>query len=428
LIDLSEGLDLEAAVGKFEAVMAPTNYKRSTALVTTAMVNKARETVAELGLGNAMERRHARLTDISVNDIIFADRAARKAMDGDIFEGIANKTTTTKNLDKVETVSIETFVKDIIPKVESIEVMLENKHTGNLVSLIAPQHSDAKPMFKWGNGFSWTYNGEVTDSIKERVKKAGGNVTGDLCCRLAWFNYDDLDLHMQEIGNRYEIYFASRGRLSPSGGMLDVDMNAGHCHTREPVENIFYRSRSTMREGEYRLFVQQFTARETKDVGFEVEIDWLGDVRRFVYDRPVRGGITVARMRYTHGGGIEFIESLPSTQASKTLWGLKTQDFHRVSTMMLSPNHWGDGNGTGNKHYFFMIDGCLNEDRPRGFFNEFLIDELTPHRKVIEIIGSKAKVETSADQLSGLGFSSTQRAELLVRAKGSFNRTLRVQF
>jgi hypothetical protein len=104
--------------------------------------------------------------------------------------------------------------------------------------------------------------------------------------------------------------------------------------------------------------------------------------------------------------------------------GLKTQDFHRISTMLLSPNHWG--NGTGNKHFFFMLDGCANEDRSRGFFNEFLIDEVTPHRKVIEIVDSKSKLEPTPDQLSGLGFSSTPWNELLVRAKGNYTRPLEV--
>jgi hypothetical protein len=38
------------------------------------------------------------------------------------------------------------------------------------------------------------------------------------------------------------------------------------------------------------------------------------------------------------------------------------------------------------------------------------------------------KAESSADQISGLGFSSTQRNELLVKVKGSFNRTVKVIF
>lgn len=435
LIDLSEGVDADVAVRKFEKTVAPENYQRPTSVVSQAMVNKARETIAQLGLLESMDRRHARLSDVSIENVLWADRGARKIMEGDIFDGVATKVSTNvKNLDKVETIGVDAFLRDVLPKAETIEVMLENKHAGNLMSLIAPKHASAKPLFKWGNGFSWTYNGEVADSmIKERVKRAGGNVTGDLCCRLSWSNYDDLDFHMVESPNRigkYEIYYGNRSRPSPSGGMLDVDMNAGGGHTREPVENIVYADRRTMKEGEYLLYVHQFARREATNVGFEVEIDWLGEVQRFSYQKPLKTGenVAVARMRYTAAKGIEFVESLASTPVSREVWGLKTQDFHRVSTVMLSPNYWTDGNGTGNKHWFFMLDGANNTDRPRGFFNEFLVDELAPHRKVIEIVGSKAKVEPSADQLSGLGFPSTQRNELLARVKGSFTRTVRIAF
>lgn len=434
LVDLSAGLDLEDAVRKFEAVMAPANYKRPTALVTKAMVEAAKKAVEELGLTSALERRYAVLPDISVNDILFANRDAKKIMTGTVFDTIATKGSA-PNLSKVETVPIDKFLTDIVPNVSDIEVFLEGKHTGNLVSLIAPQHPSAKPLLKWRNGFSWSYNGDLTDSIKERVKNAGGNVVGDLCCRLAWFNLDDLDLHMLEMqtarrATRYEIYYGSRGHKSPNGGDLDVDMNAGHGKTRQPVENIFYDNRRTMQEGTYELFVHQFSKRETSDIGFEVEIDWLGEVHRFAYDKPLKNGenVTVATMTYSHSQGIVIRKSLPFTSTSKKVWGLDTQAFHKVNVLMRSPNHWDGEDAVGNRHVFFMLDGCANDGQARGFFNEFLRPDLDKHRKVIEIVGGKMKVPESPHQLSGLGFSDTKRDEVLVRVSGNFTRTLKVMF
>ncbi|MCF1193342.1 hypothetical protein LRR18_17265, partial [Mangrovimonas sp. AS39] len=111
----------------------------------------------------------------------------------------------------------------------------------------------AGKLFKWDNNFTWSYNGGVADSIKERVKTAGGNVSGYLCCRLAWYNHDDLDFHMKEPGSN-EIYYGRKGP-STCGGQLDVDMNAGCGITRTPVENIFYASRNAMKEGIYTLNV-----------------------------------------------------------------------------------------------------------------------------------------------------------------------------
>lgn len=429
LIDLSNGLDLEDAVRKFEtSIMAPSNYKRPTALVSQKMVDKAKEKVEELGLTSALERRYATIEDININNIIFVNNSVKDKLKGSVFDGIATKRSSPQNLSKVEVLPIDKFIQNVVPNVESIEVFFENEDINNLVSLIAPKHKSSKTLFKWNNNFSWTYNGDVTDSIKERVKKAGGNVTGDLCCRLAWYNYDDLDFHMKEPGG-FEIYFPYNNRKSPyTKGELDVDMNAGVGNTREPVENIFYVDRHKMKNGRYELFVHQFCKRENTNVGFEVEIDYLGEVKHFAYDKSLKSGekITVAEFEYNHNNGVRFITTLPATAAVKTVWGLQTQGFHKVNVLMTSPNHWDGEKGIGNKHYFFMLDGCINEGESRGFFNEFLRGDLEPHKKVLELVGGKMKVESSENQLSGLGFSDTKRKELLVKVSGNVNRTLKV--
>jgi hypothetical protein len=428
LTDLSEGRDMEEAVKSFEAMVAPANYKRPTALVTKAMIAKARETVEALGLTSALERRYATLTDITANNILFADRSAKKVMAGDVFDDLATATAIKpKTFDKVEEVGIDKFIADILPRATAVEILVENRHAGNLVSLIAPADPTAKELFKWDNRFCWSYNGDFADSIRERVKRAGGNVSGDLCCRLAWSNYDDLDFHMREP-NGLEVAFFNKGPSS-NGGQLDVDMNAGGPRSREPVENIFYGNSARMQEGVYTLFVHQYAKRESTDVGFEAEIDFKGDARQFAYDKAVKQNeaIVVAEMRYTRSNGIEFIKSLPATTISKKVWGIDTQSFHKVNVAMLSPNHW-DGHGVGNKHYFFMLDGCQNDGTARGFYNEFLKTELDPHRKVFEMVGSKMRTDETANQLSGLGFSSTQRNHAIVRVSGAFTRTVRVAF
>ncbi len=431
LVDLSEGKDLESSVRMFESKVAPTNYKRPTALITKAMIDKAKEKLFNLGLLSALDRRYATIRDIDVSNVLFVDRPTGKTINGDVFDDLSDTADSRpiKNLDKVEEVPIGRFINDIVPRVSSIELMFENRHQNNLVSLIAPCDPTARHLFKWPNNFSWSYAGELADAIKERVKKAGGNVTGDLCCRLAWFNYDDLDFHMAEPGG-YEIYFSNRHLMSPSRGRLDVDMNVSPT-TREPVENIFYTSRERMKEGEYRLSVHQFNRRESSNVGFECEIDYLGQMHRFAYDKPVTGQVTVVKFRYTHKDGFQIIESLPSSQATRIVWNLPTQAFCRVSTLMMSPNCWNgeSGRSIGNQHYFFMLDSCLNDGSARGFFNEFLREDLNTHRKVFEVVGSKMKpIDSPNDQLSGLGFSSTRRDAVICRVKGSFTRTIKIVF
>src|SRR6185312_12618779 len=216
-------------------------------------------------------------------------------------------------------------------------------------------------------------------------------------------------------------------KRSTTGGQLDVDMNAGGGSTRTPVENIFYNNWRLMPKGNYQLFVHQYSKRETTNVGFDVQIDILGTVHEFHYSEAVKSQskVTVAFLNVT-ASGVEVIPALPSSQAVREVWGIQTQEFRPVTAMMLSPNFW-EGS-LGNKHYFFMLDGCKNDGSARGFYNEFLSSEFEPHRKTMEIVGSKMRTDQSDDQMSGLGFSSTQRNHLICKVHGSFSRTIKLLF
>ena len=80
---------------------------------------------------------------------------------------------------------------------------------------------------------------------------------------------------------------------------------------------------------------------------------------------------------------------------------------------------------SGNKHYFFMLDGCKNPSPVRGFYNEFLNNDLTPHRKVFEVLSANMKCAPTDEQLSGVGFSSTVRNEAFVKVD---NKPYKIKF
>jgi hypothetical protein len=63
--------------------------------------------------------------------------------------------------------------------------------------------------------------------------------TGDVQATLRWNNLNDLDLHVLDPDGN-EIYFSQPS--SPTGGLLDVDSNAGCSEpsTARPVENIYW--------------------------------------------------------------------------------------------------------------------------------------------------------------------------------------------
>lgn len=425
--DLSSGVDLDAAVKKFEVKVAPANYKRPTALITQGMITKAKEKIQELGLEAALSRRYAVTEDLTINNVLFADRTARKLMTSVFDELVVKTKDKTPNLDKVQEMSIEDFIKNVLPTANTIELMLDNKHSSNLMSLIAPVDKAAGNILKWDNNFSWTYNGEVADSIKERVKAAGGKVEGDLCCRLAWDYTDDLDFHMQEPDG-HEINFTNRRCLSACGGTLDVDANGGDGIMPNPVENIVYESKQRMKEGIYTLIVHNFN-RRSDGVGFTVQVEMEGKLLTIEYPKVVRNRehIGVIKIKYSKVEGFSVVESMPSTATTKEVWGISTNKWAKVDMVLNSPNHW-DGQDTGNKHYFFILEGCKNPESARGFYNEFLRNELTEHRKVFEVLASQLKAEYNDNQLSGVGFSSTVSNSVLCKVGGTFNRVIKINF
>ena len=180
LIDLSEGKDVNTAVTSYERVVAPANYKRPKAIFTKRMLEDAKKTVTELGYMDSLPRRFARLDDISVNNILFANRDAVSRMNGAVADPFAameqQVAIDPKRFSHVEEIGIDKFISDVLPIAKELELFMENRFSKNMVSLTAPVNPDAKTMFKWDNAFAWAYTGNLADSdIRENVKRQGVN-------------------------------------------------------------------------------------------------------------------------------------------------------------------------------------------------------------------------------------------------------------
>jgi hypothetical protein len=353
----------------------------------------------------------------------------------DIFGQLEKEVSNKKpnKFENIEEVTPDVFISEVLPKITKLELYLDNSHKNKLVSLIAPKNADAPSMFKWGNGFTWAYTGNVTDSLKERVKSAGGNVDGVLRFSIQW-NEDgtdncDLDAHCREP-NRDEIYFGTyrkdRGNSkSLTGGQLDVDViNPGG---KIAVENIYWGT-DPKKTGDYKFFVHQYSG--SVKHGFRAQIEAAGEIFEFDYPQSMRCDEKV-EVAVVNWDGKKFTvkPSLKSNKVSQKLWGLNTLDFVPVQLVCYSPNYWETARvNVGHKHLFFMLKGCVNDENPSGIFNEFLVDDLTEVRKVMEAIANKMRVDSDENQLSGVGFAFDVRAEVIVRVTGANERLLKIKF
>lgn len=440
LVNISEGMDLDLAVRKYEQIVAPVNYKRPKAIFTKKMLEDAKKTITELGYIDSLQRRFATLDDITVNNILFSNKDAAKRITGamDLFDEMEQDVAIDpKRFSKVEEISAEDFIKNVLPVAKELEVYLENKHIQNMVSLIAPEVADAKTMFKWNNGMSWAYTGNITDSdIKENVKAAGGSVTGIVRFSIQWNDGNgkdnsDLDAHCLEPQGGDHIYFSHKiSRYT--GGELDIDITDPiyQCKSNGgvAVENITYPSKERMKPGTYKFYVNQYSFRNSQ--GFKAEVEVNGEIHSYEYNTPVRGNVDVAEVILDQSGNFKVVDKLPGNCAtiSKDVWGIKTLQFTPVSVVCYSPNYWDEQKGIGHQHLFFMLKDCINPEEPNGYYNEFLKPELEQHRRVFEALGSKAHVKDVDDQLSGVGFSLTKRNDLIIKVKGATERVLKVKF
>lgn len=419
LVDLSDGMDLEAAVKSFEQKVAPTNYKRPNALITQKMVDDAMKTINEMGLESALERRFARIEDVPVTDVLFVDNAVRGKMKGGVADILsAAVAPVAVKEDKAIEIAVDEFLANIVPKAKSMEVLVKNSQQANFVSITAPVHDGVEKLFKWDNNFAYSYDGNVTDSIKERVKAQGGITNAALRVSLAWNNKDDLDLHVYEPDG-YHIGFHNKGMRSRNTGMLDVDMNAYGPHSdTEPVENVVW---TRPMDGVYTVTVNNYNQRTTSDQGFTLEVETNGTVHQYNHATNPRSGDGINALKlYLKNGIVVKVETAPNVVGgafSQEKWNIQTEKFTKVDTLMLSPNHWGDSK-IGNKHTIFILDGCKNPLPTRGIYNEFLKGDLEKHRKVFETLGQRTMCQPTEAQLSGVGFTQARGDAVLVKIDG----------
>ena len=424
--DISKGEDIERAVTLYESKVAPSNYKRPKAIYTQKMLEDAKKQIQELGYLESLDRRFAVLDDISINNVLYANRNVKNKLTNNTVEDIFNdmKNEVALNIKKFsnsQKIDINKFINEVLPSSSSIELLFSNSLSKNMVSLIAPNNKSSKSLFKWKNGFSWCYTGNMTDSmLKKNVEKAGGKIDGVLRFSIQWnddpnsWNKNDEDAHCI-TPNGFEIYYGSKVDRK-TGGNLDIDI-INPQENVPAVENITFPTTDTMDSGTYRFFVNCFTSRGGRG-GFRAEIEYNGEIRSYDYSANMKQSenVKVADVIFNKKTGeFSINEYIKSDISTRKVWNVNTNTFIPISVIMNSPNYWEGETNIGAKHLFIFLHDCINDEKPNSFYNEFLNDDFNNYKRVMEALGSKAHVQDSNNQLSGVGFSLTQHGNFIIR-------------
>ena len=153
--------------------------------------------------------------------------------------------------------------------------------------------------------------------------------------------------------------------------------------------------------------------------GFDIQVEILGEITTYRYESKfTKRHHPVLSLTYKNGKIV-----IDNVNPELKLINKSSVDtkFITVDHVMLSPNYWNAE--VGNKHVFFTTKDFDLEQDVRGFFNEYLDNDLNEHRKVFEILGNRTKISDNKENaLRGYGFSTTMDNQLIVRATTASGR------
>jgi hypothetical protein len=423
--NITQGVDKQKAIYKYLDMVAPDNYQRPKNIaITQSMLEKHIKLIDNLGLTHSLGRQHASLQDMSLKDIYFGSQTHIDTFKDtnplmDVLKSVVTHKTSTKGALHI---GIEEFFNEVLPNIDTMELLLTNDITNNLVNITKNSNPDSKNIFKWDNPFAISYINNTADAnpIKDLVEKRGGDVNAHLRVSLAWETRSDLDISVN-TPNMGHIGFSSKQ------GVLDIDANFNHIVT-DPVENLRW-SKNQLATGDYPIHVNNYSIREGGN-SFTIQVEFKGEITNYTYPLNLTTRVDAFTLKYNKKKDtiriVKLDKRFTSDAVAKEIWGLKTNTFIPVTMATLSPNYWGFDKG--NKHYLFMLEGCRNPDPVRGIYNEFLVDTLRTARKSLELLANKTMCEYSDNQLAGVGFSSTVDNTITVKTKGDLSRTYIIKF
>jgi hypothetical protein len=431
ITDYSNTDNWEAAKAAYLRKVDASRFRQTVRTSTLSQQTLAKRAVEQAGLMPSLARRFMTQADVPLEDVLWASSDTHTAAQADdpwakLAAITPAKNASPLNFDNLPTTTWEEFVK-CLPTVRRVEVLLEEQHNPNKVALVTAVNPDAPCLTSWGNHVTWTYTGDQSDrSIAANVAAAGGKIDGVLRASLEWnkngYNQDDLDLRCLVRKFNTEIYFNHKVNQTV-GGTLDIDIRSPGKNVA--VENIVFGDLAKMPDATYLFRVNRYSYRNGVG-GFRCEVAF-GD-ESFYYEDDWRSSSDRNRdiATVTLQKGVFTIEHhLQPATGLNDFWGLPVNSWQDVSCIMLSPNHWEGTPKLGNKHVFITVGDMSTKNLPiKPFFVEYLHSDMHTHRRALEDLFRVTPISGTTDQqLTGLGFSQSIRASVVLRTTNLHNTT-----
>ena len=181
LEDIASGMDFDAVSARFKEKMHPLRYLRPQAAPSAGNIEQAEKLVEKLGIARSLERRFARLEEVTALWRPAPAQAPPSA--GGVFGHLKAQKAPAPLRVPASVITWDKFSRTVLPEARKVEVKVPSR--GDFIGSLTAVHADAPPILRWDsedrrNPVSWyRYHG---GSLCARFNLAVGWVAATAAC------------------------------------------------------------------------------------------------------------------------------------------------------------------------------------------------------------------------------------------------------
>lgn len=156
LTDISNGVDIDTCIARFNAGVDPLNYKRPKSLPTKNLVEEAEKAINELNLKDSLDRRIARFDEIKRFLWKPPVEVKEETKSDSIFANVETKESASKKIDDIEIdltkyrikITAQRFLKEIAPRTKQMNIGLFG-YRYPFCSFVTEAHEGSTPILEY---------------------------------------------------------------------------------------------------------------------------------------------------------------------------------------------------------------------------------------------------------------------------------------